>query len=220
MTRHRVELVDLDLARHALLAHKHGQAQALGVAPQIVPAARAQRDDLLPCFIGREQIPHGLGNGPGGLRRRVGKHIDQLHGVEQLHASEDACLELQRGIALFDAADADIQHIAQSGRAVIDRAGLFHKQLAAQRCKACLVRNGQLAPVVGDGHIGIHQIVGIEDDLLRVHFGPAHLDTGKAAKVLSIHGSHSGFNSIQTRRARPAPCPGAPDAPRQSRAPS
>ena len=68
-----------------------------------------------------------------------------------------------------------------------DRTGFFHKHLAAQRGKTRLVRNGQLAPVVADGHIGVHQVMGVEDDLLCIHLGPAHFNTGKAAEILSVH---------------------------------
>ncbi len=188
---HGVELVDLDLARHALLVHEHGQAQALGVAAEVVPAARCHAHHALAGLIGREHVTQLLRHGQRLARGGIGEHIDQFHGVEQFHAAEDAGLEQQRGIALPGTAYAHMQHVAQRGRCVVGGGGLLDEQLAAQGREGRFIGQTQLAPVVGDGHVGIHQVVGVEDDLLGVHFGPAHFDALQRAEILALHGGVS-----------------------------
>ncbi|MPN29417.1 hypothetical protein SDC9_176870 [bioreactor metagenome] len=97
-------------------------------------------------------------------------------------------------------------------------AGLPQVDLATELAHARLVGQRQRAPVLGHGAVGIGQVVGVEDDFLDVHLGPAHAQAVKAAEILVGHGH--GFNPFGRRGAGPARRHGGPGAPRGWRGPS
>ena len=78
------------------------------------------------------------------------------------------------------------------------------------------VGQGQRAPVVGDRGVEIHQVVGVEHDLLHVHFGPAHAQAVEETEVVArCH--RSGLQGVVPG---PGPHRRGLAAPRGSRGPS
>ena len=64
-------------------------------------------------------------------------------------------------------------------------AGFFDVQVALQRVHGGLIGQLEGAPIVGNGRVKVHQIVAVEDDLLHVHFDPAHPQAVEKAVVLA-----------------------------------
>ncbi len=83
----------------------------------------------------------------------------------------------------------DVEQVVDPRRRMEFDRGLLHVQVAVEPLHRLLVRQRQRAPVVGHRGVEIHQIVRVEDDLLHVHFGPAHAQAVEKTEVLS-HGCH------------------------------
>ena len=52
----------------------------------------------------------------------------------------------------------------------------------------CAYGIAERAPVAGDRGVEVHQVVAVEDDLLRVDLGPAHAQALEEAEVRTLHG--------------------------------
>lgn len=96
-----------------------------------------------------------------------------------------------------------IDLVVHARRGVELHRGLDHVQVAAQAVHGLLVGQRHRAPVVGDGGVEIHQVVGVEDDLLHVHLGPAHAQAVEETEIGTAHLGHvSGLQRPGAGRAR------------------
>jgi hypothetical protein len=160
----------------------------------------------------RRHRPRGLGAG-------VGKDVDQLAGDQQLVAPEDGAHKLHGRGADARAAHRHVDLVVGPGRGMELDDGLFHVQIAFEVLHRRLIGQPDRAPVVGDGRVEVHQVMGVEDDLLHVHLGPAHPQAVKKAEILAFHGEISqkekrGISRSGRRAAALAPRQHWPSRPR------
>ena len=186
-----VEFIDLDVCGNALLLDEHGMAHPRRIRAQGIPGAAVGMGHGIARLVGRKNGAQSLRHRARGLRGRVGKHVHQLARHQQLLAPENARLQQQGRIAHARTAQANVQQVFQLRRGVVFQRGLLDVDVAPQRHHAGLVGQGQRAPVVHHGGVDVHQVVGVEDDFLHVHLGPAHAQAVKAAEIGALHGVHS-----------------------------
>ena len=174
--------------RNALFLHKHLGAHMQRIPAQIVPGTHLHAGHCLSSLEPDQDVAQRRRNRPGGLRGRVGKHVNEFTGDQKRIAAENRAAEQHRRIAHARALHGDIELVVDEGRRMELHRSLLHIQVTAQLLHGRLVRQRQCAPVIGDGGIEIHQVVRVENDFLHVHFGPAHTQPVGKTKVLSIHG--------------------------------
>ena len=189
---HRVDgggivLIPLHVGRHFLLLHKYLLAQRTGQFLQVVPAADMHVHHGVAAFISFEQVTQGGGNGLRLFGHRVGIHVHQLTGDQQLIAPENRADKSHGRIANAVATHAHVQKIVHLCAGVVFNAGFLDVQIAAQRVHGFGIRHGQRTPVVGHSGVEVHQVVAVEHDLLHVHLDPAHAQAMRKTEVLSFH---------------------------------
>ena len=81
----------------------------------------------------------------------------------------------------------DVQPVVHARGGVELHRRLLHVEVALQLVHALLVRHRQRPPVVRHRRVEVHQVVGVEDDLLHVHFRPADAQPVEETEVFSFH---------------------------------
>jgi hypothetical protein len=189
MQRNRIVLVPLQVLGDALLLHEHLGADAGGVGAELRPCPGADLAHRLARLETGEQFAQCRRYRARGLGGRVGEHINQLGRDQQLFAAEDRALEGHRGRADTRALQRDIQPVVHQRRGVEFHGRLLQVDVAFQQVHGLLVRHRQRPPVIGHRGVEVHQVVGVEDDFLHVHLGPAHAQTVEESEVLLVHGA-------------------------------
>src|SRR6185369_8871004 len=92
-----------------------------------------------------------------------------------------------RGISDAAALEPHVEPVIHArGRMKLD-GGFLDIEVAAEQPHRLVVRQGQYPPVFSHCRVDVHQVMGVEHDLLHVHFGPVHPQAMKKTEVLSFH---------------------------------
>ena len=129
------------------------------------------------------------GTGLRRLRLRIGEDVDELAAHEQLVLPERAGLEQRSTSCRCARSGCRCRARRRSAPSRGTRASPCAR--TGRRSSAAIVscvRQRQRAPVAGDGGVEVHQVVAVEDDLLRVDLGPAHAQAVEEAEVGTFHG--------------------------------
>jgi hypothetical protein len=88
-------------------------------------------------------------------------------------------------VADFDAFEHHIQLIFVAGAGEVLNTGFFNVQITPPLVHGFFIGDGHGAPVVADGGVKVHQIVGVEHYFLQINLRPAYAQAGAEAEVLS-----------------------------------
>ena len=183
-----IVLVPLQFLGDLLLLDEDLPAQRAGALAQRVPAAGHDFGHGLAGLVTQQDVAQRLRHRARGLCRRVGEHVDQFAADQELVLAEQPAREGHRRVADARALHAHVEQVVDSRRGLeIDRR-LAHVEIAFERVHGLFVGQRQRTPVVGDRGVEVHEVVGVEDDLLHVHLGPAHAQAMEEAEVGTLHG--------------------------------
>ena len=141
-------------------------------------------------FEGDDALDQRFRNGLGATGFAPGVYVSHFDGNQQGVAAIHVDFETQARSTDLRGSDGYREFVIVASRVVkLCRCG-DGEQIGAGRVQILRISNSNLAQVLGETYVGVDEIVWIENDALRVDFGPAHAQVVREAKSRTRRGRY------------------------------